>query len=227
MIANYSYDASRRLFLKKGAGVSAAFLCLPRKSIAQVCNGIISNAKLGNAAQSLPAGGGGGCPADGSAQVSITTSGATQSTWELGLFTAYGRIGQRGWSDTVDRNICKLGFYLTKVSGDISGTTFMAAVYNVSGANLGTQIGSDSNAIAGNNSWSATWVRFPFASAVTVLANTTVSLVLKASAYSGNSVVGWNASSNGLLNGNFSYWDTSGVNQNDAANEMVMEIYYS
>lgn len=87
--------------------------------------------------------------------------------------------------------ICEHHAWLKKHEGDVSGKTYYAQVWTLSGDNLDTQQGSDSNGVTGDNAWNNTEVTFTWASPITLTANTTYVLVLTHKGVDGTNMTNW------------------------------------
>jgi len=75
-------------------------------------------------------------------------------------------------------DVCAVTFYISRKDADITANTYHVEIWTESGGNLGTQQGSDSNGIQGDNSWGTTGptaeaLKFEFASSVSLSATTT------------------------------------------------------
>lgn len=102
--------------------------------------------------------GGGACSDDATPSQSVKSTEGGGTT--LGETTDRYYVGLSGWSDASARTICKLRFKLSLGAGSITGKTYKAAIYTMSGLNLDTLVGSASTGVTGNNSWSETDVIF-------------------------------------------------------------------
>lgn len=115
------------------------------------------------------------CPADGSPD--ITQDGTT--TQSLGEISAYGYHGFF-YVTPATKQLCKIGFKMKTVAGDISGKTYTAYVYTLSGTTLnsvitdGTSTGISGSVITGT----AATVLFPFTGNPTLTSGTTYAIVV-------------------------------------------------
>lgn len=115
------------------------------------------------------------CPADGSYD---DRSNDTASTfYGLSPNADWYAVGSH-YTPAANVDICKIGVKVTKDAGDISGENYRVKIYTLSGTNADTLLGT-SNEITGSNAWSAAWVRFPFASAVSLTASTEYLVVIE------------------------------------------------
>lgn len=76
----------------------------------------------------------------------------------------YGGLAQ--WDPGANVDVCKIKLMLSLAAGDISGKTYYAEIWTVTGAGaglaMGVQQGVTSNGVAGDNSWNYTDVEFVF-----------------------------------------------------------------
>jgi hypothetical protein len=86
----------------------------------------------------------------------------------------------RGWiflDAAAAHNICRMDINLTWKAGDISGYTYYAQVWSLTGDDLNAQQGSDSAGVTGNNGWSDTSVTFTWGTSITLAQNTSYAIV--------------------------------------------------
>lgn len=117
-------ELSRRRLIKSASGL----LLLPSFQILSRATNFLAR----------PAVGGGTCPADGSPSVAYAPT--VNADQHFGLNTDHYYAGLLGWTDATARTICKLRFNLESV-GTITGITYRAAVYTLTGNNLNTELG--------------------------------------------------------------------------------------
>ena len=122
------------------------------------------------------ASGGGSCPS--TPTVAQNVYNANQA---CGLSDGIGhyRTGLIGYTNASLIYICGADFLMTYVAGDISGLTFKAYVYSLSGNNLDTLLATSSTTISGNNSWSHTTNHFEFSTAAIVAPGTRVAVFVQ------------------------------------------------
>jgi len=213
--------------MKKFAFLSMAIACVMLSVIAKAQ--LARNPGFIGGLQSGAASGGGGCPADGSP--STNTTGSTGYAF-LPINSAEIYIGQNQWTDDgTPRTICKVGFQLTKNSGDISGKTFTAYIYtNYSTGNFYINAGSPSatsTGILGTNTWSGTMVRFSFPTPFTTTANQQYAIVVNCGAEDGANNVQFDKGASSQITGYAEYFDAAGVpGLTSGTADVVMEIYW-
>jgi len=157
---------NRRKFLKRGGlwlpgAMVAPTLLLPRKTRAQ---GILDLAGPANCC------GGATCPSTPSEESDQPTE-----SYRCGQTTDNRRTGLAAWDDGgTSRTICRLDFEITTITGDVSGKTFNAFIYTMSGANLDTLQRTSDNLTG----VSATgWLRFDFSTTFTTTASVSYALI--------------------------------------------------
>lgn len=88
--------------------------------------------------RTIAAAGGGTCPDDGSPSLE-SDQGPTELLVCRNADTIY--CGQSAWNDAgTSRTICKIGFEVATVTGDISSYTYTAYIYTMSTWNLSTRV---------------------------------------------------------------------------------------
>lgn len=147
---------------------------------------------------------------------------------DVGLQNATFYAGQRNWSDAAAKTICRLDFALSLANGSITGKTFTARIWTMSGANnLGTNVAS-STGVTGSNGWSNTFVEFDFPTPYLTTGSTSYGLTVDSGAVDGtnNATCRFNSSDTGLA-GTFDRWSNALVNQDGTGEETAIKIYSS
>lgn len=212
---------NRRHFLKNGLWVPFV-----PNIIVRAATPIPHNPRI----RTVVAGGGGGtCPADGSpSEVYAPTVNSDQ---HFGLNTDHYYAGLKGWLNASAKTICKLRFNLEAV-GVITGITYRAAVYTLSGNNLNTELGFGT--ITGA-AWTDSPVIIDFGVNVAAYpgSSTPVALVMSRNDnpnVSGTNYVKMNARDTdaSFTPGSFATWNSSKVIEYDAGSTVdpVIGIYY-
>lgn len=120
----------------------------------------------------VAAGGGASCPADGSPDINITGPDT------LGLFTLDDRGYGGGiyYNTTAEKNICKLGFYLLSIGGNISGKTYTMKIWQLAAPNSALPANPITNGtsatISGATMAAGNWYYFSFSGNPTVAQST-------------------------------------------------------
>lgn len=153
--------------------------------------------------------------AGGSCSGSATYSTDGTSTDYLGYSGTYHFVGQSGYSQTTNHQICKVSFKLSKSAGDISGLTYCVKIYPMASTSLDiANIVATSTGVTGNNSWNGTSVEFTFSTPVSLTANTVYGIVVEPSAdSSANYVEAFYTASGGTVPGGYVRWNGSGAAQ--------------
>jgi len=172
------------------------------------------------------ASGGGSCPSTPTvAQNVYNANQACGMTDGIGHY----RTGLIGYTNASLIYICGADFLMTYVAGDISGLTFKAYVYSLSGNNLDTLLATSSTTISGNNSWSHTTNHFDFATAAPVSPGTRVAVFVQPTQ------AGDNANyaridvqdTDVFTPGNLATWNsTGGIELNATTNDPWVSIYF-
>lgn len=188
--------------------------------------GITGNAAFVGAAGFSAASGGGSCPS--SPTVAQNVYNANQA---CGLTDGIGhyRTGLIGYTNAATINICGADFLMTYVAGDISGKTFKAYVYSLSGNNLDTLLATSSTTISGNNSWSHTTNHFEFSTPAIVSPGTRVAVFVQPTQAGDNSNYARIdvQDTDVLTPGNLATWNsTGGIELNATTNDPWVNIYF-
>lgn len=199
---------NRRNFIKKGAIWCPAIVGL--KAYPQALT-LADPAKVLKGASS-------GCPT--TATYAWTGTG---TSWNLGSSTSNYSFGIFGWSPASSGSICRVKFTLTKVSGSITGKTYVAQVYTQSGNNQGSLVGQ-SDGVTGSDAWSLTSVTFEFSSTASVASGT--SYIVSVTGNSGDASNYARGFSDAQVGYDTRRWDNLGALQdNQGGHAPAMEIY--
>lgn len=134
------------------------------------------------------AGGGGSCPADGSPS---SQSDQVNESYRCGQTTSNRRTGQSQWTDGgTPRTICKLAFEITSIDGTVTGKTYNAFIYTMTGGNLNALQATSDNV---SGPVAAGWLVFPFATPFLTSASVEYALIFGPTAPDASNLV-WVAS---------------------------------
>lgn len=210
---------NRRKFIKaSGVFVPAAFgILIPRAQGQQ--------AYLPNRREAFrPKSAGASCPDDGSPSQGPS---ATTETYRFGSTTDNIFHGQNEWNDGgVSRTICKVAFEVTAIDGTVSGKTYKAYIYTLTGTSLNA-IQATSNALTGiaTIGWKVLTFPIPFA---TGGASTPYGLAVKAEDGADGSNLLWvSNSTTAEISGHRELWNSSGAAQLGSGNDCGLRIYYT
>lgn len=144
------------------------------------------------------------CPPDGSPDISQDGT-STQSIGEIAAYRFHGIF----YTPPSTMQLCKVGFKLKTQSGDISGKTYTAYIYTLSGTTLssviadGTSTGISGSAITGT----AATVLFPFTGNPTLSSGTTYAIVVTpGSTDASNFCIGYYNGSGSMSDATFGLW---------------------
>lgn len=169
-------------------------------------------------------GGGGTCPADGSPSQQVTIN---EGGIAFGHNTDRYYAGLAAWSDASARVICKLRFKLSLNTGSITGKTYKAAIYSMTGTALNAELGVSSG-IAGSDAWDSTDVIFTMPD-VNVSASTNYAFVIymDGAADAANFANVRYDDVSALISGNMAVWNTVKVEDvSIAGGEPNIGIYF-
>jgi hypothetical protein len=107
------------------------------------------------------------CPPDGSPSAQSDQS---TEAYRCGQVTGNQFVGQAAWNDGgTPRTICKLAFEISTIEGTVSGKTYNAKIYTLSGGNLGTlQATSDNTSGPTATGWFVLQFSTPFTTSASV-----------------------------------------------------------
>lgn len=204
----------RRKFIKRGLlYVAAPMIFIPRLRANRVVN------------RAAP--GGGSCPDDGSPSVE-QDGGAGENS--IGRFTNRWYFGQKNWSDASSRQICKLGFKVVSKNGTVTGITYRAEIFTLSGSSLNASLGTSNGLDGGSLLTGANWNIFEFASPISVSASTNFGLTVRrdGSVDASNYIVMRETEAVGTLAGTRSVWaDDKTEDVSSATLECNLRIYFA
>jgi hypothetical protein len=154
-----------------------------------------------------------------------STSGEYQSMFSIGTSAGNYYAGQYEWyDDTTARCVCKVTFTLT-AQGSITGKTYVARIWSLSGTSLDTQQGA-STGVTGSNSWSATDVDFTFSTCVNISASTYYAITLDNGGDDDTNYVQFTHVDGSTLTGKTGWWTSGKTISNDSANDPSMKIWW-
>jgi hypothetical protein len=136
--------------------------------------------------------------------------------------------GQRDWSNASARNICQIDFMLSLGAGTITGLTFVARIWTMSGTSLDANVASSSG-VSGSQGWSASWVSFAFSSPYTTTGGTNYGITIDdggTSSGSNYAVVRKNSTTGGLA-GDYEKWNAAKSFQiGSGGPDIAIKIYW-
>lgn len=161
------------------------------------------------------------CPSTPSEQ-NTTTNG--QNNFGLNVNNYYS--GQRAWSNAAAKTICRLDFQLSLANGSLTGKTFTARIWTLTGTSLNVNVAT-STGVVGSNGWSATWVQFDFPTPYLTTGGVSYGLTIDSGTpdAANNAALLKNTTDTGLSGSNEN-WNDAGVFQSGAAEESCLRIYY-
>lgn len=190
---------NRRRFLKSGA-----LWVPPLFAIGRARGAVLTLADPAMVGRTRPAGSSLSCPPDGSPDISQDGT-STQSIGEIAAYRFHGCF----YTAPATKQLCKVGFKLKTSGGDISGKTYTAYVYTLSGTTLdsvitnGTSTGISGSVVTGT----AATVLFPFTGNPTLNSGTTYAIVVTpGSTDATNFCIGYYNSSGSMADATFGLW---------------------
>lgn len=126
----------------------------------------------------------------------------------VGYLTRY-YAGQSQWNNASAQTICKRSFHLSGVVGNITGFTYVARIWTMTGGNLLANVAT-SVGITGNNSWNGL-VEFTFSTPYTTTGGVNYAMTIDHGGLDDSNVVLVGKSASTGLPGTFELWDSTGV----------------
>lgn len=166
--------------------------------------------------------GGGSCPADGSPSEGPA---ATIEVYRFGSNTDNIFHGQNEWNDGgVARSICKIAFEVTFIEGDVSGKTYFARIYTLTGTALNA-LQASSNGLTGisTTGWKVLTFASPFA---TGGSSTPYGLAIEAPSADGTNYLWVSNSTSAEIAGHRELWNAGGVAQVGSGDDSGLRIYW-
>jgi hypothetical protein len=203
----------RRTFLKHGAIWAPALIGLTAKGAIVIA---------GSPRSSTSIAGGGSCPADGS-----PSSESDQATAALacGRAAANHFAGHAAWNDGgVSRTICKLGFEVGAIDGTVTGKTYTAYIYTMTGFDLNA-VQATSTGIAGPAATG--WIYFSFPTPfATGGASTPYAFVVTPGSVDSTNDIWFNANDTNNITGYRESFTSGGAFDNGSGNDCSIRIYW-
>lgn len=208
---------TRRKFIKHGALLVPAFGIFSPKLI-RAQSTFLQHRRTA----SRPGVASASCPADGSPSEGPAS---TAEAYRFGNTTDSTFQGQNEWTDSgVSRTICKLGFEITFIEGTVSGKTYTAYIYTLTGTTLNA-IQATSNGLTGitTTGWNTLTFPTPFA---TGGASTPYGLAIKVDSVDASNYVWVSNSTTTEIVGHRELWNASGAAQLGSGNDAGIRIYW-
>lgn len=134
--------------------------------------------------------------------------------------------GQGQWSPASGTvSICQVSMTLTKAAGSVTGYTYYAKIWSMSGTSLDTVLGTSAG-ITGSDEWSDTNVDFTFTSSVSCTAGTDYAITVDHGAVAdGVNYILVNRTGSNTINGYISGWKTDKtINSSTVDRELSIAI---
>jgi len=149
--------------------------------------------------------------------------------WPFGS-TATGEryyASQKDFSDASALAIGKVVFKLVKAAGSITGNTYRARIWTVTGNNLDTNVAT-SDGVTGSDFWSATEVDFIFSTPYTTTGSTNYTITIDSGADSASNYAAAYNRTPSAIPGSLAWHQASKVlNQEFSTYDLQMKIYTS
>jgi hypothetical protein len=150
-------------------------------------------------------------------------SSGNSGSYNIGSVDANYYAGQTVWDPAASISVCRLDFNLTKSAGSITGFSYAAQIYTLSGTALNTLLAT-SDSVTGSDAWSATTVTFSFSSPPALSSGTQYALVVTRNGFDGSNYAVVNQTAAGGMSGSAAIWDSTKV-RIDLSNDIKMGIY--
>lgn len=156
---------------------------------------------------------------------SITAGGGA---WPIGdtATGAHNYAGQLNWSNASARTIGKVAFKLSKTAGSITGKTFTAKLWSLSGTTLSSALAT-STGVTGDNAWANTTVEFIFPAPYTTTGATNYAFTIEMSGGfdASNYAEGYNVTPSTIA-GELAWWENSlAINSSFSSYDIMIAIY--
>lgn len=136
-----------------------------------------------------------------------------EGQWDFQDQNSHYYSGNYNFTVSANCTVTEIKFKLSKINGSITGLTYFAAVYNMSGNNLGTVVGT-SDGVTGSDSWAKTTVSFTFSTPASLTTSGTYAVLVYTSGTIGttNYAATWYTTPT-VIPGQMTYFSNTGVNQ--------------
>ena len=164
------------------------------------------------------------CPADGSPDIENRGDGVTEY---LGSSDGYYYAGQTTFTVASEKKLCKVDFSIYAINGTITGLTYYAQVWTMTGTAL-NELQGESTGVTGSQAWAEdTELYFTFPTPVTLSISTNYAIVITRKGYSDPNYIRIQVAETSTLNGSSARWNGDGVEQAAAAtNDVTMGLYW-
>ena len=177
----------------------------------------------------IMSGGGGGvgvansCPADGSPDI---VHDVNDNRLGVGDSTDHQYFGLY-WTAPTTKQICKVAFNLTRDSGTITGYTYTAKIWTLTGTDLNAVVdGGVSSAVAGSQDWVDTDVVFTFGDYPSVSGSTTYAITVEQNTISASDYITANFSNTVSGTDYLGRWDSASGGTQWTDKTPMIKIYY-
>ena len=132
--------------------------------------------------------------------------------------------GQALYRPAASISVCKIAARLVNL-GNISGKTYYAEIWTLSGSNLNAKVGTTSNGVSGST-LTGDWVEFSWASEVSLSSSTDYAIVIYTPvAYDESNCAIWYASLSGSFQGANNHWQSNGTYVSGSSYDLYLRVY--